>query len=439
MPVKEIEAFRAKFPQYSDLSDGELSLSLAKKYPDSYGDLPQLVARESNSKIKEVDPAPEETSFNIGQITAAGPLARGSQMAQQIKSKGSVADIPYIASKMLSGALGGVPEQVAENPIAAYPQMGADMASSLLGKEREKRSVMPGPKTEAGRNVGDELGFYASLLPAEMIGSKVYSGAKKAIPKVGEAIVERIPGGKNLKNEVGFTQKVRNSMFDLRNKLGRELDSKVTELSSKNPDKRIDLRDTMNQLKEAISNTENPGLRADVMRTIRKIKDPETVKRLVTFIDKPHYAESVNLRTAEDMKKAIQQGISTKMGDKFALKTAGDHELIDLVDEIKSAQAEYFPELSDIRKPYAEFMQNYRQVKSHFKPGRLSKGIKSKFGDAEIESMIKKVLPAEVVKEIGGVRNASNILKALGWAGKGLAGTGIIGSGVAIGRKLNGN
>ncbi len=42
-PVSELAAFRAKYPDYDDLSDGDLAGMLAKKYPDAYGDLPGKV------------------------------------------------------------------------------------------------------------------------------------------------------------------------------------------------------------------------------------------------------------------------------------------------------------------------------------------------------------------------------------------------------------
>jgi hypothetical protein len=48
MPVPELANFRQKYPDYNDLSDADLAGMLAKKYPESYGDLPAKVGTGSS-------------------------------------------------------------------------------------------------------------------------------------------------------------------------------------------------------------------------------------------------------------------------------------------------------------------------------------------------------------------------------------------------------
>lgn len=48
MPVAELDKFRAKYPQYSDMQDIDLATKLATKYP-AYADLPKKVAMENNA------------------------------------------------------------------------------------------------------------------------------------------------------------------------------------------------------------------------------------------------------------------------------------------------------------------------------------------------------------------------------------------------------
>jgi hypothetical protein len=50
--IQEIENFRKKYPEYSDIDDITLANKLASKYPDSYSDLPQKV---SQTKVSQTD------------------------------------------------------------------------------------------------------------------------------------------------------------------------------------------------------------------------------------------------------------------------------------------------------------------------------------------------------------------------------------------------
>lgn len=60
MPIKELEAFRAKYPGYNDIDDATLASKLASKYPDAYGDLPDKVKSETTLEPMSAH-APKET------------------------------------------------------------------------------------------------------------------------------------------------------------------------------------------------------------------------------------------------------------------------------------------------------------------------------------------------------------------------------------------
>lgn len=279
--------------------------------------------------------------------------------------------------------------------------------------------TLPKPETLSGAVAGKALEVGAPILVANILSSFPKSGKVK-------------PG---LTPE--YAQKVRGDMYAMREELGKELSNKVTELSKANPDKTIDLSDQLMTLKFGIADKENnPGLAGDIARTIRKIKNPEVASKLQALIDDPSAAKKLSLRDAEDIKQAISQGV------KFQDRTPGDLEMKDLLDEIKLAQAEQFPELKSVRKPYADYMDAYRNVKGKFKPNQLLGKIEGNFGNAEIEQMARKVLPPETLKEIDSIRGKvarkemiGQLLKAGGITA---TGSGIVGGGIALGKKLSG-
>ncbi len=221
----------------------------------------------------------------------------------------------------------------------------------------------------------------------------------------------------NIRQPVKFAKHVRGSMFQERKLRGQVLDTGITDLSNANPTKTTDLSDSFRMMKDALDSTDNPGLRTDVMAIVKKVKDTQLVKRLQDLIKDPDQASALTLREAEDIKRAVQQSpiIQRKLQQgQFANLTPADHEILDLMDNIKDAQSAVFPELSEIRRPYAEFMQAYNRVKGKFREGTLLGKIRGGFGDEETMQLIEKVLPPEVVEEITNYRNTRNAGRAVG-------------------------
>jgi len=265
--------------------------------------------------------------------------------------------------------------------------------------------------------------------------AKLIGGAVKDIPQeIGSASGKMVGNIKNVIKPDAFAKEVRTSMFGLRSKLGKQLDSEITRLSAENPTKTVDLSNEFRVISEAAKNAEvNPGLASDIQRTIKQIKDPQTSRMINSLIKNPEGASELTLRQSEEIKRAVSQSptIKAKMAQgKFANWTAGDMELLDLLDNIKSSQAEQFKELATIRKPYAEFMQNYNTVKGKFKPGALIRNMQTKFSDAEIYKMAERVLPPETWKKITGFRRTGNAVKGAAIS------TGLTGGSLLIGKFL---
>jgi hypothetical protein len=255
----------------------------------------------------------------------------------------------------------------------------------------------------------------------------VYEASKELIKK-GLKLEPQVI--KNLRNPREFAQAVRSDMFGMRKQLGRSLDSAVTALSEDNSTKTIDLSEHFSWLKDAQTvkdaegNLINPGLKGEVSRIIRQVKDPEQAKFLNSLLNNPEEARTLTLRQAEDMKRAISQSPTVQRAltqGRFAHITAGDTEILDLLDNIKATQAEQFPELSQLRQPYARYMSAYNRVKGKFREGSLLGKMRGSFGDEETQALIKEVVPQDTYKQMQLFNVGSRIITGTKVAGGALS------------------
>ena len=304
-----------------------------------------------------------------------------------------------VAANIAEGASSVSP--MTSGPMAAIGELTrilSGRSADPVNQFKTSEGFLPKPQTMSGK-IGGMAAEFLAPLGAERLGAK--TGFLSKYPKAKMTDVEK-------------AQSLRGDMFAKRSALGKELDQNITALSKENPDKRVDLSGVFEELKMNVNDPNNPGLASEVRSIIRKIKDPELAGRINRYIENPRYAEGLNLRTSEDIKRALSQApsISSKAGNKFANWTPGDLEVLDLVDNVKLAQAESFgDELSKLRAPYAEYMKNYKFVKNSFKEGRLLGKAKTKFGDAELEAAAKKILSDDAWKEIEKLRGAEKIKK----------------------------
>jgi 2'-5' RNA ligase len=70
MPIKEIEVFRKKYPQYDDLDDNTIATKLATKYPDAYGDLVEKV--KTNQLVQQNPPLADLRLYDPNQSKVIG-------------------------------------------------------------------------------------------------------------------------------------------------------------------------------------------------------------------------------------------------------------------------------------------------------------------------------------------------------------------------------
>lgn len=271
-------------------------------------------------------------------------------------------------------------------------------------------------KNSVQAQAGDAL-----TTPANYAGAALIKGGGQLLGDAGKGLGDLLEGAKNVKDPAAFAQNVRSALFSQKQQVGKTFGDAVDKLSQANPNVGVDLSEPAQSLKNAMADQENnPGLAGQVKGIVRGIKDPDKAKLINDIIEDPTKASNLTLQQSNDIKTAIQNSpsISSKLKQgKFAQYTPGDLEVLDLLDNVKLKQGEVFPELADIRKPYAQYMQNYNQVKNMFKPGTLIGKIKNGFGDEEKTAMVQHILPGTTSDQIDNVRkilNIGNVAKTVG-------------------------
>jgi len=200
MPVKELEKFREKFPQYSDLADEVLAIRLAAKY-SQYEDLPKKVkvariAEEPNRFVRaglETEQKIEERPSRIKTFgrQAIPYIQQAIQdpsrfLRRQTNPLTQMADLlPLAASGIGAGeeAVESIPANIGlalqRGDVSQLPQQ---LGQSLMGQrpaqlgDIARASAIPGLSAEP---VASVVGLAASLAP---IGGQV-GRAVEAIPQ----------------------------------------------------------------------------------------------------------------------------------------------------------------------------------------------------------------------------------------------------------------
>jgi len=339
---------------------------------------------------------PKTARNNLSKLYQGGANSPANVKAQQDlgleKMKSDLMDIPVVAVRTANARMLGAPGLIDK-------MAGVNMPEA----------------TSSGGKLASGLGEFAG-------GMRGIEGL--GIPLAKQAI-KGIAGGanniKNLINPIAFAGKVRQSMFAVRAKLGQELDQSITKLSEANPDKKIDLSEHFQRMKDSFDlkdtegNVLNPGLKGEVNRIINQVKNPEDAKFLKKLINQPEEAGNLTLKESENLKRMISQSPVVKRvlsQGRFANVSNGEREVLDLLDNVKASQAEQFDELSTIRQPYAKYMSAYNKIKNSFKEGTLLGKMRKGFGDEETMENVKTVLPKEVLDQITGFRQTGKTLKA---------------------------
>lgn len=430
MPIPELQKLREQYPQYNDIDDLTLATKLAQKYPQ-YNDLFEKakIGTPAESKVLGVAGSIPKSKFERGERNILGNIferpaaavrggilstAKGEGFLKGYKQGAILPQtVPTFQETGLRKYYEGTEKPSMLKVAGGFGVSVAGLAADVLTNPADLLALLIG-KTPVGkgRTLGGVLG---ETKPVQAVGR--FLTKERGIPGRGK-LQEINQAFKNVKNPVEFAKKVRANLFQSKKQVGDAFEEGVRSLSEANLTTTINLSPQMQYIKDASDDAiNNPGLKSEINSVVRKIKNPEKSKFIQDLIDNPQNASNLTLQQSQDIKTIIQQApsIATKLKQgKFADWKSGDLELLDLVDEIKLAQSELFPEMAQVREPYANYMGAYREVKNYFKPKILLDRMRKGFGNEEIENMIKIVLPKETVKSIKGFRRLDLIKRNTG-------------------------
>ena len=399
-------------------------------------------------------PLPEQWADTSNARLAARPSALAEQ-AQDPATLGRFIKHPVGTTlRTLQGAgelIQGVPSSIAMDLQQGKPQnILPDLGKVVTGQRPAQYGDVlagagaPEPLAKVGGLAMDTAltpgGAEGAVDLAKGAGNVIKSGAQAVGQKTG--LFDLMKANQALKNPEKMAQDVRASLLDPKTgqkaQWGKDFEQRLNNLIAQKPYDSVNLQSEVSSMRSAMDDAEtNPGLASQIKSVIRTIKNPDAAKTMSEIIDDPSKAANLTLKQSQDLKVAIQNTPAIKMKlaqGRFANYTQGDLELLDLLHNVKLKQAENFPELADVRQPYADKMTAYNLVKNKFKPGQLEGNIKNGFGDSEIESKVKSILPDATNKQIANIRQVLALKKAGKWAA-GIAG---VGSADAVIRKVTG-
>jgi hypothetical protein len=260
------------------------------------------------------------------------------------------------------------------------------------------------PQTSGGGVPGAAIGLGA-------LGGAGYGLYKSGIPQfVGRGVRNVAQGFGNLPKVVNpqkgtdFAQTIRKSFVDAHTEKVNAFGNSLDQLAINNPTRSVSLADSVRDIAENwddfSSSTKSAIKNTPVLNKYLKLD--KTGK--MTIIGNPG---NIDLKSTQE----IINHINTKVPANIK---ANNLDLIDTINNIKGAQLEAFPEMEQVRADYRKFIEPYKNVKQYFKFNKLLNAIKNRFGGAEGQVEVEKILPKEVIKKMTGYRSAAKLAEVPG-------------------------
>lgn len=327
-------------------------------------------------------PAKENESSTLDKIKSDAPQLLGSA-TQFIPG-------PFgIGANIISGAI--------ENPMptAVGGLVGQKFAegdqlrstiSSLMGKESQplfEPTGVTSAKTPIGKIAQGTMGIASMVLAAK--------GIKSFNPKA-QVLQDAM-------DKPSFANDVRSAFYEAKSGAVDKYGEGLEKLSQDNPDKIVDMKPVIDQLKQSIS--EDPKLR----NAVRRVPD------LMKMLDDAWANTDLKITDAQNLVNELQSKIASSKLKGFGVRP-DDIPLLDAVHDIKNQMVDAFPEIKDLRSAYGDTINKFNLLRNKIKPGSLLKNIESGFGDAELSRAAKDLL-SEFPEISSRIKNY-NLLRKLG-------------------------
>ena len=440
MSDKENEEF--EFRLRSEQEEAESSVSVSNDKKESKSEVASDIATNIRTAIGKV-----ANPMKIGADVVSGRIYNDDPLAQ---AGGE------IATSALNTAAFGIPKamtkKILETNDIEYPEIENKVTKTvgeligLIVPGKVATSVATKIPGLAGRTIAKDIarGATSGGIMGFTVSPDEFMDINQRIKQAGVGTVVgavAVPISKGIENVArvavkakDFAQKVRTSLLEAKQSIGKTFESQLEALEVQNPNTVVNLSRTFEKANE-IAKTNARFERDLIQGAKRSGLDTKVVKG---YIANPDSASQMTLNQSRELKQAVSKipSIATNLKKgKLANYSDTDIDLLDFADDIKSNQLEAFPQLEGINKKYSEMITQYNMVKDKFRVGKLLDNIEKNFGDAEIKDIVKQLLPKEIIQEMGGYRAGLKFLNAMKWISIVGAGTGIA---ALAGKKLFG-
>lgn len=219
---------------------------------------------------------------------------------------------------------------------------------------------------------------------------------------------EALPAVLNSAKGAQFAQSIRQAFVGVKkaavDKFGNDLDA----LAIKNPDKTVSLGDVVKNINENFDDMSTNAKSA--LRNTPVLRD--FLPKADGTVPPAASAEMDNVKLS-DIQKIINH-MNTKIPGNIK---SSDLDLLNTLQDVKAAQLDAFPEMSQIRANYAQVAQPHQNLQNYFKFNKLLGAIKGGFGGDEGQQAIEKLLPPDVLQKIGSYKNAIGLVNGVKKAG----------------------
>ena len=235
--------------------------------------------------------------------------------------------------------------------------------------------------------------------------------------------LKALAGMRNIKGPraVKISNSIRTEFFNVKSEAVKKFGSQLETLTKSKPLARGDLTDFLDDF--------NSNMQEFTPEAKNIINKTPLIKNMVS--------NSSTQATVKEIQDAINY-----LGKKVP-KGVGPvkNEILDAINDLKSAQLDAFPEMKSVRAEYKQMIEPFNNVKNYFRFNKLLSAIKSEFGGPEGEEAVKSLLSPETIKRIGGLKDSMNLSSALGEFARNLT-IGVssgIGAGVIFRKLMRGN
>ena len=196
----------------------------------------------------------------------------------------------------------------------------------------------------------------------------------------------------------------------------------IARLQKEHPSGLVDIESAVDdtiQVKITPRNLSNIKLR----NAINRSKTLQTIARKTDVQSRSF----IDLRKSQDIINELEDTLPQRVfrGD----VSTDEREIISLIENIRKAQDVIYPEMEGVRAQFRAIREPFNQIKNFTKKGEMGAAVTSGKGqigthggpfgkDVEfIAEELPKLLPRHLIKELGGLRSAVNIVLALGKIG----------------------